>query len=535
MIRSRYLATTVFVVLASSSLCLAQEDPTPVEPAPEPDALPPPEVGPAPEVAPEPEAATDAEQPDTAEIEPLPPPPAPEPSEPLVEQEALQTTPIPGETPPVPAAEESVEVPRSWFARDPIALELGDRLTATWYGVVEVNFIYDTTRSYGDSIGMSLVARGDTYEGTVGRFQASSRSTRIGLALDSAPIGGLTPSAIVEADFAGDQPSSDVGSSERTYYQSPSFRLRHGYFALGSDYIDLLIGQTDDVFGWQNTPSSVTRHTQLRLSHTFGETSPVGLDIAAAAMSPAQRDSQVPDGQAGLRFNVNAVKGIYTRNSIPTARPMSLGVSGVVRQFDVDAFTPPPTQTSNQLVGWGLSIDAVLPVIPADDEFDRGNRLTLSGSFFTGTGVGDLFRLDGGARFPPLPNPARAAPPPEYEANIDEGLVSFDRLGVLNTIDWQGFRIDAQYYLPPSGRVRIAAIYTQAYSKNMHELYPQGGAEIELLTYVADRIRYAEANVYFDITPEARVGLAGIYTQTVYLDGEDPYNLRGKLNGWYFF
>lgn len=532
MIRPLLIAKTALAVLLLPSLSLAQEAPAPPDaepPAAEPDAV-------LEDEAPTSEA--DAGELDSTVAEPEPAavaPPAPTADEAAVEVEPGRLTPMPGEMPESSEEVDLAAAERSWFYREPIALKIGERLTVTWYGVVETNFIYDTTRSYGDTIGSSLVAREDTYEGTRGRFQASARSTRFGLALDSAPIGGVTPGALIEADFAGDQPSSDVGSSERSYYQSPGFRLRHAYLELTNDIVDVLIGQTDDVFGWKNTPSSVTRHPQFRLSHTFGETSPVGADIAAAALLPAQRDSQVPDGQAGVRLNVNAWKGMYTRNGIPTARAMSLGVSGVARQFDVDAFTPPPTQTSNRVVGWGLAIDAVLPVIPADNDFDRENALTLSGSFITGTGIGDLVRVDGGAEFPPLPNPARASPPPEYEANIDEGLVTFDRLGVLNTIDWQGYRADVQYYLPPSGRIRIAAIYAEAHSKNLSDLYPQGGAEIDLVTHVADRLRYVEGNVYFDVTPEVRLGVAGIYTEVKYLDNEQPHNYRGKFNAWYFF
>jgi hypothetical protein len=257
--------------------------------------------------------------------------------------------------------------------------------------------------------------------------------------------------------------------------------------------------------------------------------------VAAAALRPVQRDSQLPDVQAGLRLEANGWQGIYTRDGIPKTRQLSLGVSGVGRQFDADAFTPPPTQTSNQVIGWGVSLDAMLPIIPADDEFDRGNKLTLAGSYVLGSGIGDLLRVNGGAKFPPLPNPARASPPPEYEANVDEGLVTFDRLGVLNTLDWEGFRVDLQYYLPPSGRVRLAAIYTEAHSKNMKTLYPQGGAEIELLTHVADRIRYLEGNVFWDVTPEIRVGSAAIYTSVTYLDGEQPHNYRFKGTLKYFF
>jgi hypothetical protein len=345
----------------------------------------------------------------------------------------------------------------------------------------------------------------------------------------------VTPSAVLEADFAGDQPSSSVGGSERSYYDSPSLRLRHGFLTIENDYLNVLIGQTDDVFGWQNTPSSTFRHTQFRLSRSFLGWAPVGLDVAAAVLRPAQRDSRIPDAQAGLRITGNRWTGIYARDGIPSVRKLSLGVSGVARQFDVDAFTPPPTQTSNKVVGWGLSIDAMVPIIPAKDQYDRSNSLTIAGSYVTGTGVGDLMRVDGGAQFAPLPNPARASPPPEYDANVDPGLVSFDRLGVLNTIDWEGFRVDAQYYFPPSGRVRIAAIYSQAYSKNMSALYPQGGAEIELLTHVADRMRYVEGNIYWDVTPEVRVGAACIYTEVTYLDEENPHNIRAKATANYYF
>lgn len=475
-------------------------------------------------------------------------PPKEPPKEPATEPAAAET---PKEAPPpIPASQPAkkaatlpekegtapppAEPPKSWFYRDPLRLQVGNRMAITWYGVVQADFIYDTTRSYGDTIGSSLVAREDTYEGTVGRFQASSRATRFGMAIDAKPIMGITPSAVIEADFAGDQPSSSTGGSERSYYDSPSLRLRHGYLKLGNDYVNVLVGQTDDVFGWQNTPSSVSRHTQFRLSSTFLASSPVGIDIAAAAVRPAQRDSRMPDGQAGIRITGNKWKGIYARDGIPTARKLSLGVSGVARQFDVDAFTPPPTQTSNKMTGWGIAIDAVLPVIPAKDEYDRSNALTFAGSFVTGTGVGDLMRVDGGAEFPPLPNPARASPPPEYDSNVDNGLVTFDRLGVLHTIDWQGFRADVQYYFP-GGRVRVAAIYAQAHSKNMADLYPQGGSEIDLITHIADRQRYIEGNLFWDVTPEVRFGVAGIYTMVRYLDGEEPHNIRGKLTGQYFF
>jgi hypothetical protein len=114
-------------------------------------------------------------------------------------------------------------------------------------------------------------------------------------------------------------------------------------------------------------------------------------------------------------------------------------------------------------------------------------------------------------------------------------LLSFDLLGVLNTINWQAFRVGAEYYLPPLGRVMVSADYMEAYSDNLADLYPRGGAEIELLTHVADRTRRFDLDVYFNVTPEVRLGMGGSYTQVEYIDGERPDNLRARALANYYF
>jgi hypothetical protein len=174
-------------------------------------------------------------------------------------------------------------------------------------------------------------------------------------------------------------------------------------------------------------------------------------------------------------------------------------------------------------------------LIPARNADDRGNSLTITGSFVIGTGIADLVGAGGGASFPTLPNPAFASPPPNYTPDIDNGIVTFDNAGVLHTIDWQTFMVGLQYYLPPTGRVFIAANYTQGYSKNMSVLYPRGGAEINLETKVANMSRYADANLFFDATPAVRFGGSFQYTATQYIDGETPRNLRWMAQALYFF
>ena len=463
-----------------------------------------------------------------------------------------------GEPAPAALAATTGSAPTSWYTRAPLTVGVGEgaqRWTVTFFGFVEADYISDTTRSYNDSIGSALVARSDTYQGTVGRTQFSMRNTRLGMAFSAPNMGSIRSSAVLEGDFFGNQPASPPNISESSYYDSPTFRIRHAYLKLQSDIVDVVAGQTYDVFGWQNyffpctaeflgLPNMVfSRDPQLRISKTFGADGPVSVDIAVAAVRPGQRDSQIPDGEGGLRLSVNGWKGITTPGNVGTvAMPLSIGVSGLVRQFKVDAFTPPPTQTSNRVMGWGFSVDALIPVIPADNANDRNNRLTLTGSFVMGTGIADLMNTGGGARFPTLPNPAQQNPPPVYTGDVDNGLVTFDTQGVLHTINWYAFKAGLQYYLPGNTRLIFSANYTQSHSNNMGKLFFAGGAEIELLGTIADTSRYADANLFFDLTPAVRLGLSGQYTEVEYLaqpqfaDGiQKPHNIRGMGQAVYVF
>jgi hypothetical protein len=429
----------------------------------------------------------------------------------------------------------------------------------TFYGFVEADYIVDSTRSYNDAIGSSLVQHSYVYEGTVGRTQFSMRNTRLGFAFQAPQVGSLKPSALIEGDFFGNQTPPPAGS-ENNYYDSPLFRIRHAYLKLDGGFVDLLAGQTYDVFGWQNYffPASLeflglpnmlfSRNTQLRLSRTIAPDGPVSVDVAVSAERPVQRDSMVPDFEGGVRMSINGWKGITTPGNVRTvASPLSLGVSGIVRQFKVDAFAPPPTQRSNSISGWGVSVDALLPVIPASDGNDRSNRLTLTGSYVIGTGIADLLTTGGGAKFPTLPNPQQQSPPPQYTSDIDNGLVTFDvQTGVLHTINWYAYKAGLQYYLPVlDGRFLFAANFTYAHSNNMSKLFPRGGEEIELLGTIADTSLYADGNLFFDATPSIRLGISGQYTQVKYLADptlpaasggpDNPHNIRGMGQAVYVF
>jgi hypothetical protein len=296
-------------------------------------------------------------------------------------------------------------------------------------------------------------------------------------------------------DFPGNEPgnpypyspaSGATGGqvlSENQYYGNPVPRLRYAYLTLRSPVVDLVAGETVDIFGWQSyfqlcslafVPNQTsTRNSQFRLSHAFGVGGPVTLDLAAEVARPVQRDSQIPDVMGALRLAVNGWKGVTTAgNAITIAAPMSFSVSGITRQFKANAFAP-GRRIVDTATGWGVSFDAFLPIVPARNAQDRSNRLTIIGSFVYGTGIADLQITGGGASFPTLPNPALASPPPLYTPDVDNGLVSFDTLGVLHTIDWYTAKGGLQYYLPE--RFILTLNYTYSHSKHMAKLFPMGG------------------------------------------------------------
>jgi hypothetical protein len=534
--RKSLLATFALVVLTAGAARAQTNDAPPAGAA---DAQPP--AAPLPPAAvPPPPAAT-----------PLPPAAVPPPPAAVTGARSPEGGPA-----EIPSAGPNFE--QTWFTRTPLKVSLGagDQIwSITFFGTIEADYITDSTRSYNEIIGRDIVARSDTYEGTVGRTQFSMRNTRVGFLLDSPRVGSVSPSAVFQGDFAGNQPGTpfvvpgaQVGStiSENAYYNSPTFRIRHAYLTLKNPYVDILAGHTFDVFGFQNyylalsllgLPNQVsTRTTQFRLARTFGAGGPISVDVAASAVRPAQRDSMVPDFMGGVRLCVNGWKGITTPgNAVTIAAPLSLSVSGVSRQFNVNAFTPPPAQKSNRTTGWGVSVDLFAPIIPAANANDRGNRLSLVGSFVIGTGIADLIAAGGNARFPTLPNSMQANPPPTYTGDVDNGLVTFDLTGVVHTIDWYAAKGGLQYYLPGSGRLILAGNFTYAHSNNLDKLYPRGGAEIELLGAVANSSMSGDGSLLWDATPAVRFGLSGQYTQVTYLDGLKPHNIRGIGQAMYTF
>ncbi len=460
------------------------------------------------------------------------PPPAPAPTP------AMNGMPPAPPPPPIDAAPPAKPLTNPWFTRPSMDIASGppnNQWKLTLYGFAELDIDNDSTRSFADLIDSATLSRDGTQAGTYGRTQFSIRNSRIGIRGYTPTIGGIKGSAVLEGDFFGYEPAPPT-TSEAGYFNNPTFRIRHAYIKAESDVVDVVAGQTWRVLGWQNYffPTSVAfiglanevfgRTGQVRVSHTF-KSEDVNVDVAIAALRPIQRDSSTPDGEAGLRLSLNHFKALSTPGSLGTAAfPAAIGVSGLMRRFKVDQFAATPNGTSTDN-GWAVAANLLLPVIPAIDNTDRANKLTLVGEFTVGTGDADQFSgMTAGAGFPKLPGGAA------FNADVDNGLVAYDPSlnGVLHTIDWRTFLVGLQYYLPPTGRVFVSANYTQGDSDNMSSLFPKSQAAF-------NKSQWFDANVFFDVTPAFRVGASYQYVKQTFCDDATAQNHRYEGTFLYVF
>jgi len=403
------------------------------------------------------------------------------------------------------------------------------------YGFIEADGIMDSTRSFNDLAGNASIARPDGFAGAHGRLQTSIRNSRFGFKFTGPHGAEVKTSAVLETDFMGNQPPN---ASEGAYFNNPALRVRHAMVKLETPYIDVLAGQYWELFGWQSyfhpntveiqgVPGQVySRTLQLRLSHVF-KTPLVDVEIAVAGARPLNRDSMMPDGQAGFRFMFNSWKGLHTAGSTGTTiDAAAIGVSGVLRRFKVAEFAAKP-EHENTKGGAGLSVDVLLPVIVATDS-SKANALTLTGSFVNGTGIADQYTgLTGGVGFPNLPNPSGASPAPVYVPNIDTGLVSYGPDGRLHAINWQSYMIGVQYYLPPAGNVWLSANLSHMKSTNIDSW----GEPAKVFS----ESTWADGNLFWDIDGAMRVGAEYAYFRQKYADGQAAENHRVQLSAFYVF
>jgi hypothetical protein len=182
------------------------------------------------------------------------------------------------------------------------------KFSAELYGFVEFDMIRDSTQSYPEIAGNTPIIHTPAAAGAMtpyganhSRLTFSPRNSRFGVKLKGPDSPNLKTSAVMEMDFLGNQPSPISDSALLT---NPTFRIRHMYLKLETPIVNVLAGQTWNLFGWgayffpnsvqiMGLPGQIFNRTpQLRLSHAF-KTDDITFELAVAASRPAQRDGGV--------------------------------------------------------------------------------------------------------------------------------------------------------------------------------------------------------------------------------------------------
>jgi hypothetical protein len=452
--------------------------------------------------------------------------------------------------PTVPAAPAPAGLPGTEERSDASMIEVAPGWKTNFYGFVEFDAIRDSTQSFYDSVGNNPIMRSDgsspsylplgtyplgyQYGASHPRTIFSARNTRFGFKMAAPEVAGVKLGGLIETDFMGNQPANPYSKqgevsnpntpTETAFFSNAAMRVRHAYIKLDNSIVDVLFGQYYHLFGFQPNffPASAAylglpneifgRTPQLRLTKVL-KTDPVNLEVAAAALRPAQADSGVPDLQGGIRFLVNPWKGAHGSGAgRPTLDALSIGVSGVLRQFKVAEYTnnrgdpTVATTVAKATRCTSISVDALVPVIPVKNIEDRSNGFTLTGSFVSGYGIGDLFSgsLVGGAPFP-RPEGPQGKYTGFYGANIDPGIIMFDANGIMRVIKWTAYMAGFQYYLPIArGNVVLTGNYTHSESPNLAQTILQGGDPARTF----DKANYYDLTLFVDWMRAFRTGLS---------------------------
>ena len=419
------------------------------------------------------------------------------------------------------------------------------KFSTSIYGFAEGDVIYDSTQGFTDIPGAPLVARPGSYSQNNGQLQFSVRNARLGLRFRAPEYNGIRVSAQFEGDFAvtvesaGQTTAAPYNVTEGNFFTNPIFRIRHYNMKIESPVVDVLIGQTWHLFGWQGDymPNTVqpqgvpgelySRTPQVRLSKSF-KGDALTFDAAVAAMRPTQRASSVPDGEAGVHLALNKWTGIQTVGATGGGvAPLSFALTGVVRQFNVPEFNANPVNT-NRLTTPGFAFDAFIPVIPGDKD-NKGNSLSLLGEVATGASITDMYTsMASGVSFPNLPTPPGATTAPTYNPLTDPGYVTYDAQGFLHPVEWNTYRIGAQYYFPGvDGKIWASFNYSYVISPNAY-LYGTASKTLSLLDFV-------DGNIMGDLTPSIRLGIEYCHYATHYADGVVANDHRVYASGFFLF
>jgi hypothetical protein len=136
-----------------------------------------------------------------------------------------------------------------------------------------------------------------------------------------------------------------------------------------------------------------------------------------------------------------------------------------------------------------------------------------------------------------MPNampPAAAIP---FNANIDNGIVTYDANGGIHGIQWTTVLVGAQYYFPGlDGNLWISGNYSHAESPNIDTYTNKPGVVGSgAPTAVFKSYDWFDAMIFGRPVPPVLFGLEYANFFTRYVDGAHGLNHRVQLSGFYIF
>jgi hypothetical protein len=406
------------------------------------------------------------------------------------------------------------------------------------YGFAELDYLHDSTQSFGPAANNFTLARPQTPRGTNGPATVTLCDSRLGVRLGTAESWSVRGTFLAELG-----PSYAAGDGSG--YFCDGRHVRHLYVAMRSPILDVLFGRYYGLFGWggkgffPNTaaflgvPGQLYHlESQLRLSHIF-RTGPVDVEVALAGAPSPQTESGTGEGHFGFRLAFNNWRGASAQGSgPPVAVPAQLAFSSVRRVLRLTPFSANPGDDLVAAQGDGRALQAFVPIFPARGD-DLGNAMSATVEWTTGDGLADMYPgLTGGVSFPALPNPKGAFPSPGYRANLPQGIATFDANGTLHLVDWHSLVIGGQYHVPVArGRlIWVSAVWSRTISANAAPLTPLAG-----WGSVWDHAHYFDVNLF--VAPTRALQLALSYQRTLqeFADRATARNVRGQLAVSYFF
>lgn len=365
-------------------------------------------------------------------------------------------------------------------------------------GYVKGDVIYDINSDLGDSFAFSSIpASGSVQDNREGHFRAHARQSRVNVqSWTPTPYGEVHTH--IEGDFFG------IGGNE-VFSNSTSFRLRHAYGEFGP----VLVGQTWSNFMYLDAypdtvdffgPVGIPFARQGQLRYTYR-----GIENLAVAVSLENSELSASSGSDGtfqtlgstrrtaddLQLGIDSLPDFVGRVTY-SGEPLSLNVSGVVRQLEVDDGTG---ATDDSTMGWGVLLAGVLDVGKVVDALEGDS---LMANFTYGDGVG-RYLING--------------------ANQDANL---NASGSLDTIKAWG----------------VAAGYTHYWSPDWRSNVVYGHYTVDD-TFTADATESLDSlhlNLMWTPVPQVQFGMEWIYGQRNFQDSSlDNDAQRVHFAGQYFF